>query len=59
MGKKAGTFRFKNTDQIGAAGAEEDEFLSNCFVDTGYLSLLENVSKSFWDALARVSQPSF
>jgi len=43
MGKKAGTFRFKNTDQIGAAGAEEDEFLSNCFVDTGYLSLLENL----------------
>ena len=43
MAKRAGSFRFKNTDQIGAAGAEEDEFLSNCFVDTGYLRILEDL----------------
>src|SRR3990172_4271226 len=37
-------FKFRRNDQIGTAGAEEDEFLSTCFVDTGDLSLLQNVS---------------
>lgn len=43
MAKKTGAYKFKNTDQIGAAGAEDDEFLPKCFVDTGYLHLLENL----------------
>ena len=43
MAKRSGSFKFKNTDQIGAAGAEEDEFLANCFVDTGYVGILENL----------------
>ncbi len=43
MAKKTGAYKFKSTDQIGAAGAEDDEFLSKCFVDTGYLSLLEDL----------------
>ena len=43
MAKRSGSFKFKNTDQIGAAGAEEDEFLSNCFVDTGYVGIIENL----------------
>jgi hypothetical protein len=33
-------FKFKTNDSIGAAGAEDDEFLSDCFVDTGALELL-------------------
>lgn len=37
-------FKFRRNDQIGTAGAEEDEFLSTCFVDTGDLSLVQNVS---------------
>ena len=37
-------FKFRKNDRIGTAGAEEDtEFLSKCFVDTGELSLLEDV----------------
>jgi len=45
MAKEISTFRFRKTDQIGAAGAEEDaEFLHSCFVDTGDLALLENLS---------------
>ena len=38
------SFKFRKTDQIGAAAAEEDEFLSTCFVDTGDLALLEDTS---------------
>jgi hypothetical protein len=37
-------FKFRASDQIGAAGAEEDEFLSSCYVDTGDLSLLKNLN---------------
>ena len=37
-------FRFSKLQNIGAAGAEEDEFLSDCFVDNGYLSHLEDVA---------------
>jgi hypothetical protein len=34
-------FRFRATDTIGAAGAEDDrEFLAECFVDTGALGIL-------------------
>jgi hypothetical protein len=37
-------FRFRTTDSIGAAAAEDDdEFLDACFVDTGTLRLLENM----------------
>ena len=35
-------FRFASTDSIGAAGAEDDEFLRDCFVDVGLLRLLED-----------------
>jgi len=39
------TFRFRTTDSIGAAAAEDDnEFLRTCFVDTGVVGLLEDVS---------------
>ena len=35
------TFVFRKNDDIGAAGAEDDErFLTECFVDTGDLSVL-------------------
>ncbi|MEW6441319.1 MAG: hypothetical protein AB1640_10340 [bacterium] len=38
-------FKFRKNDRIGAAGAEEDgEFLSSCFVDTGDLHLLQDLS---------------
>lgn len=37
-------FKFRKNDQIGAAAAEEDEYLSTCFVDTGDLALLEDPS---------------
>lgn len=37
-------FRFAPTDSIGAAGAEDDrEFLHECFVDTGLLTLLRDL----------------
>lgn len=36
-------FRFRKLQNIGAAGAEEDEFLTECFVDNGYLSPLEDI----------------
>jgi hypothetical protein len=36
-------FRFKKTDHIGAADAEQDlEYLSNCFIDTGDFEVVEN-----------------
>ncbi|MEE9905813.1 MAG: hypothetical protein K4305_10400 [Chlorobium sp.] len=36
-------FRFRNSDSIGAADAEEDlRFLRNCFVDIGYLDSLRD-----------------
>ena len=39
-----GNFKFRKNDHIGAAGAEEDQdFLSQCFVDTGDLALLQNM----------------
>ncbi len=37
-------FKFQTGDRIGAAAAEDDEFLSGCFVDTGSLALLEDLS---------------
>lgn len=42
---KEGIFKFKKNDQIGAACAElDDDFLRNCFVNTGDLDLLENIN---------------
>lgn len=38
------TFKFRATDSIGASGAEDDEFLNECFVDTGVLELLTNLN---------------
>lgn len=43
MAKIPSAFRFKTTDSIGAAGAEDDEFLRECFVDTGALDLLTDL----------------
>lgn len=43
MPGQIGKFKFRNTDQIGATGAEEDEFLKTCFVDTGNIGILENI----------------
>lgn len=43
MAKLQSAFRFKATDSIGAAGAEDDEFLDECFVDTGALELLSDI----------------
>lgn len=43
MAKGLSEFKFKNTDNIGAAGAEDDEFLKECFVDTGLLELLTDL----------------
>lgn len=37
-------FKFRKSDQIGAAAAEDDEFLSTCFVDTGDIALLQDIS---------------
>ena len=37
-------FRFKRTDSIGAAAAEDDgEVLKDCYVDTGALQLLQDI----------------
>lgn len=44
MAKLQSAFRFKAADSIGAAGAEDDDFLDDCFVDTGALDLLCNIS---------------
>jgi hypothetical protein len=44
MAKLQSAFKFKATDSIGAAGAEDDDFLDDCFVDTGALDLLSNIS---------------
>ncbi len=39
-----GQFKFKRTDHIGAVAAEQDnEFLKNCFIDTGDLSVLADI----------------
>ena len=38
------TFVFKNTDKVGAADADEDIYLDECFVDTGYLDILKDCS---------------
>lgn len=35
-------FKFRALDSIGANGAEEDEYLSECFVDTGLIGSLQN-----------------
>ena len=35
-------FKFRITDKIGAAGAEEDRMLTTCFIDTGIVGLLED-----------------
>ena len=41
----AAKFRFRKNDRIGAAAAEDDEdFLTDCFVDNGDLDLLQDVS---------------
>ena len=38
-------FVFKQSDQVGAAGAELDQkYLSTCYVDTGALGLLEDLN---------------
>jgi hypothetical protein len=37
------SFTFRSTDSIGAAAAEDDEFLRECFVDTGALDLLSEI----------------
>lgn len=38
-------YRFRSTDSIGAAAAEDDgEFLQSCFVDTGALPILQDIS---------------
>ena len=44
-GKSTTPFRFRKDDHIGSAGAAQDaEFLSQCFIDTGKLKLLEDLS---------------
>lgn len=44
MAKTQSMFKFRSTDSIGAAGAEDDEFLDQCFVDTGALDLLTDLT---------------
>lgn len=39
-------FVFKKTDRIGAAAAENDEYLNDCFVDTGITDILKNPGDS-------------
>ncbi len=52
--KRTSPFRFRRRDEIGASAAEEDaEFLSECFVDTGDLSLLMNTSDRHHIVLGR------
>ena len=45
-------FKFRITDKIGAAGAEEDRMLTTCFIDTGIVGLATSfsfeVSYSAW-----------
>ena len=43
--KLSGTFALRQTDQVGAAAAEQDDgFLKSCFVDTGMLAALQDCS---------------
>jgi len=42
--EKLGRFKFAEHDVIGAAAAEDDTLLSECFVDTGYLAALSDCS---------------
>ncbi len=54
MTKRPSTFKFRRTDRIGAAGAEEDdEFLASCFVDTGDLELLADLTDNRFVILGR------
>ena len=39
---KLGQFKFAKSDTIGAADAEDDPMLSECFIDTGDLATLAN-----------------
>jgi hypothetical protein len=39
-------FVFKKTDRIGAAAAENDEYLNDCFVDTGITDILKSPGDS-------------
>ena len=39
-------FVFKKTDRIGAAAAENDEYLNDCFVDTGITDILKSPDDS-------------
>lgn len=38
-----GSFRFRRHDSIGTVEAETDKFLSDCFVDTGLLNVIQNL----------------
>jgi hypothetical protein len=50
----SGVFKFRNTDSIGATGAEEDtEYLTGCFVDTGHLALLQDATDNRMILLGR------
>ncbi len=40
--QKTSTFRFRSLDNIGAAAAEDDKFLRECFIDTGALEFLRH-----------------
>jgi hypothetical protein len=42
--KGSSSFRFRQADSIGAAAAEDDEFLKDCFIDTGVLTQLVDYS---------------
>ncbi len=54
MAKRPSTFKFRRTDRIGAAGAEEDdEYLASCFVDTGDLDIVANISDNRFVVLGR------
>lgn len=53
MPAKPSHFRFRTADNIGAAAAEDDEFLRDCFVDRSHLQLLSDLSDRRLIALGR------
>lgn len=39
---QSGKFRFRHLDTVGSSDAENDDFLEKCFMDVGYLEVLED-----------------
>ena len=57
MGKES-EFKFKKHDNIGAADADDDNILIDCFVDTGDLNILLDCNDPHSIIVGRTGRPS-